>query len=466
MAGFVLQSILTDDESSFVLESNLTEVPTDLEVDYDIDSGNIDPTEITLSDAGTSTPTLGVKPRLTSGTGWDGHVHWFFALNGAEGRQPTITVDNTERRLSTTMSASWRPLYSYDLETWTPASSFTALTSPPRLQFQFPSPFTQNRVYIADHPVFTQQHAEDFAAELIADTSGFVSVSAEADGSGVLGLSPAEDNDLGTPVGGNPIFGFILADMSTPTTDGGVKRDLVVDSGMHAGEVVDGWPLRAMARWFISDMSAEAVAFRANWRLLLYFNMNPNGRKGGSGRGVWRTGEDPNRDWAGVGAWSLAENIYVRDGILADVVNYTAHICLHAVADSTSFPHGYYRDDVEDALNDEFKVFFDIRDPGTLAYEVSTAEDTVGEWAAAQGAKFVLVSEPGSRLNQTVARHEEAGVHYLEALTDLDADGWFYDSVGLEVQSLYKIAGLANKDVQLQYKIIDYIRRRRLLLGA
>lgn len=390
-----------------------------ISVDHDLDAGNINPAQTVIAGADTATPAISLEPRLP------GHVHWFFALDGALGKQPTITVSNLRRQNATTMASSWRPVYSYDLVTWHQASGFTALTSPARVQFQFGAAFSEDRVYIADHPVFRKADFDLLAAEMAADPTGLVHLSASASAGGVIGTTPSENDDLGRAVGANSIYGFRLEDESTTTTDGNPRRELVVTCGIHPGEVIDGWYLRGIVDYFLNDVSATGVAFRRNWRVLAYFSLTPNGRKGGHWRTNFRNSEDPNRDWGGTSAWSLYENATVRDAIIADAVSHDVHLDLHSGSSSDVVTRIFYRNDIPSALYSAFKSAFDARDTSSLLMQASTADNTVGEWAKGRGAKLVIISEPGSRTSATVERYGQIATNYIGAVADLDAAGWF-----------------------------------------
>lgn len=390
-----------------------------ISVDHDLDAGNINPTQTLITGADTATPSISLVPRTP------GHVHWFFALDGASGKQPTITVSNALRQNATTMASSWRPVYSYDLVTWHQATGFTALTSPARVQFQFDAAFVEDRVYIADHPVFRCADFDALAAEMAADSTGLIHLSASASAGGVIGTTPSENDDLGRAVGANSIYGFRLEDESATTTDGKPRRELVVTCGIHPGEVIDGWYLRGIVDYFLNDVSATGIAFRRNWRVLAYFSLTPNGRKGGHWRTNFRSSEDPNRDWGGTSAWSLYENATVRDAIIADAVSHDVHLDLHSGSSSDVVTRIFYRTDITSALYSAFKSAFDARDTASLLMQASTADNTVGEWAKGRGAKLVIISEPGSRTSATVERYGQIATNYIGAIADLDAAGWF-----------------------------------------
>ncbi|WP_287365122.1 M14-type cytosolic carboxypeptidase [Thauera sp.] len=426
-------------------------------VAHDLDAGNINPALTVITNATASEPEVSVKPRATVGATGSGHVHWFFALTGANGKRPTITVDNSARRLNTTMVSSWRPVYSYDLETWYQATAFTALTSPTRVQFQFPDAFTADTVYIADHPVFQQAGFDALAAELAADSTGLVHLSASAGAGGVIGTTPSEADDIGRAAGGNSIYGFRLEDESAVTTDGEPRRELVVTCGMHAGEVIDGWFLRALVDYFLNNVSATGIAFRKNWRVLTYFAITPNGRKGGNWRGNFRDTEDPNRDWVGAGAFSLYETTTVRNAILADTTRRDVLLDFHSDAASSVVPRIYSRSDLHAGIYTAFKVAFDARDGSSLTMDPSTATGTIGEWFAANGAKLVITSEPGTRTSTSIARYEQIATSYVDSVVDLDAAGWFAISADLSASAGLAAGGTATIAASLALSAVGLV---------
>jgi hypothetical protein len=153
---------------------------------HDMDSGNINPSSIVLGDEETTTPTAYVAPRTP-------HIHWLFGLTGVLGKRPIITVNNSQRFLSTAMLSSWNPVWSYDQITWTPFDTpHVALTSPVRVQFQHSVPFTSDTVYVADHPVFRYADFQALATTLATDSSGLITPSLVGNSAGQIGTTQAE----------------------------------------------------------------------------------------------------------------------------------------------------------------------------------------------------------------------------------------------------------------------------------
>lgn len=404
---------------------------------HDLDAGNISPFTSVLADGETSEPTVYAVPR-------DKQVHWFFGLTGANGKRPIITVSNDLRQNAKTMEGGgWAPVYSYDQLTWHSFDSgFAALSTPTRVQFQHSAPFAADTVYIADHPVHRHQEAVSLAAQLNADTSGLVHVSSVADSAGVIGTTPAELDDLGRSVGGNLMWGFRLEDESLVTLDGGPRREIILTCGTHPGEIIDGWFLRGAIDWYLHGTGDNAERLRANFRLLVYFGITPNGRRGGEWRSNFERSGDPNRNWV---AFTLYETQRVRDAIAADSSRVDIHIDFHSASNSFKPSRIFTMPEPsseESARYLALKAAFDSVDAETLdliamPLSLSTSNTTGNGHTRTTYGAFSFVSEPGTRRSATVARYRDVGAHYLEALTIMDDAGEWYVDDGFSL-----IAGL------------------------
>lgn len=426
-----------------------------LTVQHDIDTGNIDPAGVTVTNGASSTPTVALRPRyvpmqnVVTNFGAQGHngdggcwIHFHFRLDHANGKQPTFTFETAWRWWSDggtgyPYASSWRPVYSYDLETWTPVTNAPSnLTSPARKSWQFDSAFTQDTVYVADHPVWTYAHFEALAAALVADSSGLVHLSAAADGDGVIGQSPAETDDLGRAVGGHDMFGFRIEDTSyTTAADGGPKRVAVLDAGLHGGEMLDGFGLLGFINWALTDSGSNAVAFRRNWRVFLYFGLNPNGRFGGAYSGHWdansRNVVNTNRDWNDSTGFGYQESQVVRDAVNADIggagsgARIDAALSFHSSIAATKALNaqvysasGFYWQALKTAIETVDSDTLDLTD-------VSATTNTTSHWLISRGAKLGGAIEPALNPYTSRARLEEIGAHYAEALQLMQADGVF-----------------------------------------
>jgi hypothetical protein len=421
--------------------------PTAFAVLHDMDSGNINPASTVLGDEETSTPTAYVAPRTP-------HIHWLFGLTGVLGKRPIVTVNNSNRFLSTAMLASWNPVFSYDQITWTPFDTpHVALTGPVRVQFQHSEAFTSDTVYIADHPVFRFADFQTLATQLATNSSGLVMPSNVGNSAGVIGTTQAELGPGSRIVGNNPIWGFRFNDPSVTTTDGGPRREIIITCGIHAGEVIDGWFLKGILDWYLNGSGTKHARFRANFRLLVYFALTPNGRRAGNYRVNPTRSTDPNRDWL---SFSLNESRIVRDAILADAVRGDVHIDLHSSASRDLDVHVYTPPSPtgeEVARQAAFKAAFDAADSGTMASSLVPLTDAVANTTSTGFSRrtygsFAVLSEPGTRRARTAARDAEIGAHYTEAIVTMDEDGAWWSDDGLALIANVGATGTVTADLQ------------------
>jgi hypothetical protein len=446
MTGFVLQSILTTDELAYVLQS--IDAGLSIELLWDFDSANIDETVFVVTDADSETPTIELKVRTTTYAAispdarW---VHFLFGLTGVNGKRPIFEIETTSRHLEATYLSSWRPHYnenSWDADSWLPADGFTPLTEPRRVRFQFQNAFTQDTVYIGDHQAYRVADFSALAASLVADTSGYVSVSSAADVNGVIGTSPAEDDERERPIGEHDIYGFVLSSTES-TDDGGPKRWMVVDCGIHSGEVLDGWPLEGIIDFYVNGVGSQADKIRANWNVGLYFCLTPNGRFGGHMRTNFRSTKDPNRDWGDSGSFALAESVIVRDAILADLDGATEDIglSLHTASGRDATTTIFRSTDISDqTVQTAWLDNLDTADSTTWTRVDTNINSSVTGWHAARGALVSVVSEFSTRTTASVTRYKQIGQRYLEATALVDAEGLFFQGFELESGS-FSLAG-------------------------
>lgn len=385
----------------------------DLVIDYDIDTGNV-------NNANRVIDGLRIVNGRVSCEVTRSHFHWLFALDKAKGRRPTITVAYSTR----TRSPGWKPFYSADGWSWVQAETSAVLPSPNRVEFRFPHAFPSDRVWIADKPVFTQWHFDQLATLLSADTSGRVSPSVAANSAGVILTTRAGTNQWGTQIGGNQVYGFVLEDTSLTPAMGVRKRELVLTCGVHAGEVEDGWYLKGAIDFFLGGTGAAAEQLRREWRLVIYFAVNPNGRRAGLARlSTYNVAEDPNRDWTGAESRTFDETAAIQDAAALDAQYHDAHIDFHSVEGTEAV--GYYRrSEIPLATYQAFAAAFTANSGYSISGGVSTSERTIGEWAYLQrGAAFVLISEPGNANGLPAETMQGFGKSYMVALMQIHTDG-------------------------------------------
>lgn len=419
--------------SSTVFETD--EAGVALEVVWDIDAGCVDPTTVNVINPESDEPIIELSPRRTAGGNNPGvarWIHFYFKLENAEGKRPIFRV-NVNSRWTNHESASyqpgWRPVFTTDHVGWEQAPSRTIVSN--IAEWQFSEPFDTHEVYVADHPTFRLQDFNELAQVLATDTSGLVTPSAGGAGTGVIGTSPNETDDLSRQVGGNDLYGFVLGD-SRPTDDGGPKRWMVVDCGIHPGERLDGFPLKGIIDFYLNGTGPAAEKMRANWRVGVYFALTPNGIKGGHWRSNWRVTKDPNRDWGGTGSFTMVESIRFRDAILADLSGAVPDVCvsLHTAAARETvfniFDNSASRPDPT-VQNAWLTALDDVAGAPRVHVSNNIPESVTG-WYTSLGAPVTVISEFGTRTSTPVGDYIEAGKQFLEATAAVDAQGLFYDS--------------------------------------
>lgn len=404
-----------------------------LQIEWLIDTGCIDPGSINIINPSSSEPVVEFKPRITNGTTW---IFFHCKLVNAKGKRPTFRV-NIDKRWTGNIEymADWRPVYTADHLDWVSAPSRTIVDK--IAEWQFSAPFTDNEVYVADHPVYRKGAFDELATRLLADQSGLVSVSAGADAAGVIGVTPAETDDLSRQVGGNNQYGFVLGD-NRPTTDGGPKRWLIVDCGVHAGEILDGWVLEGIIDYFIDGTGADANRLRANWNIGLYFAVTPNGRLSGHWRGnpsMNRT-KDPNRDWGDTGAFFLTESRNVRNAILTDLDGgqHQAGLSLHTAAGAAAVEsiwpwEGSWEDGDGPVVQAAWDNALDALSGISWNRKPTSVTSMVTGWHAANGAKLASLIEIGTRQSRPVQHYRDCGGWAVQAISAVDAQGLFYQPI-------------------------------------
>lgn len=386
----------------------------DLLIEYDIDAGNINSANRVID--GLRIVNGRVSCEVTRI-----NFHWMFALHKAKGRRPTVNVAYTTRL----RPSGWKPFYSADGWTWVQAETSVVLSSPNRVEFQFPHAFPADRVWIADKPVFTQWHFDQLAASLLADTSGRVSPSAAANSAGVILTTRAGTNPWGTQIGGNSIYGFVLEDSALTPSMGARKRNLVITCGVHAGEVEDGWVLRGILNFWLNGVGPAADQFRREWRVVTYFAVNPNGRRAGLSRGnTYNTSEDPNRDWHGAGMRTFDETAAVQDACALDVPYHDVHFDLHSREGAGAV--GYYRRTEFPLISyQDFVLAFTADSGYSMTGGVSTAENTIGDWAVlGRGALWTITVEMGNAEGTPAETLESFGKSLAVALMANHTNGY------------------------------------------
>jgi hypothetical protein len=280
------------------------------------DSHNAHPTHSSVTDPGTTSPTVNVEVRVVY-TGWR---QFLFRLTSAAGKRPLFRITNPVDCVDT-FRTSWRPWYSYDGVTWLRFDQ-APTNNGSSWDFQHSAPFTGDTVYVAYQPAWPVSRAPWLIGELQALDADLVHALPSAPGFEFPTLLSPQVDELGQTVPGQKMHAFGVWDDALQPLDGSAKRIAVIVSGTHAGEHVGSWAMEGFTR-FLFGGSAQATALLRNFRFLIYPCVNPMGRVMGHYRGQRQPGNytlDPNRDWPEDNSASIFQSTqFLRAMIAADV---------------------------------------------------------------------------------------------------------------------------------------------------
>lgn len=403
-----------------------------------IDAGNIDPATVSILNAASASPTVTVAHRTAAGN-WR---HFLFAVENAVGKTPIFRMTMAGRAFSgSSFTTEFLPHWTTDFVTWHSAPSRTIGTY---MQWTFTEPLPAGRVYVASSPMGRQADAVLLRDELLTSYSTIAAPAASANAlTAIYATTPAETDDLGRAVGGNPQYAVKLA-WGGATTDGKRKRKLVMFAGMHsAGEHHSWYPFKSALAWMLDSASPEAVAFRSNWDVWLYWNVTPNGLLGGSSRLNFRTSTDPNRSFVLSGSGGLTETNNLRAAVEDD---------LGGAADALLSWHGSARSSIRfivTLMSPDYdagtrspivQAFIDegIARMGATEYvDYSSITGSDFWWAREKlGAKISFPVECQYRGNTSLAEYTLTGESWIQSLQAVDAQGLFLPPIDLAGASL------------------------------
>lgn len=413
--------------------SSYAETEVAITVVTDIEAGNVDAAKVTITNATSASPIVYADTRShASVVTWR---HFLFAVENAAGKTPIFQFNRaTKYDPSVTPATGFKPYWTQDFITWTQAPARTLVGgSSGYIEWQFTDPLPAGRVYIASHPLGRLTEVNAYAANLLTTYPTIWAPTPSANASGVYFTSPAETDDLGRQVGGNPMHA-LKASWPGPTTDGGPKRKLVMMSGIHAAGEQPSWIMgRYALEWMMLDASVEAQNFRKNFDIYWYAALMPNSIVGGSYRKPFRSTQDPNRDWYLDSATSvLAEITATANAIVADTGGTAdAVITWHGFGNmSGKFIAGLYVDDplapspAPDALFESVgETIF-----GEAAQMLpSNTTGTDCWWGKAKlGAKISYGAELGQNGDNSLATIQQIGESWAKTLQAVDAQALFY----------------------------------------
>ncbi|HSW65271.1 MAG TPA: M14-type cytosolic carboxypeptidase [Dissulfurispiraceae bacterium] len=279
------------------------------------DTLNAHPTNSSVTDANTDTPTVNVSVRVIY-TAWRQFV---FKLENASGKRPVIKITNPSDCVDT-FRTSWRPWYSYDGLTWlrfdTPPVNNTSTWD-----FQHSAAFTGDDVWIAYQPAWPVSRAPWLIGELQSLNADLVHELSSAPDFEHGTVLTAQTDELGNAVPGQKMYAFGVWDDTLQPVDSSAKRIAVIVSGTHAGEHVGSWAMEGFVR-FLFGGSAQAATLLRNFKFFIYPLVNPMGRYMGHYRGQRQVGSytlDPNRDWPADNSASIFQSTqFLRAMMVAD----------------------------------------------------------------------------------------------------------------------------------------------------
>lgn len=290
------------------------------------DSLNTNPTGSSITGADTASPSVTIKVRAQSvstpgpwpesGSKWR---NFLFRLQNAAGKIVSFRLNPAD--YVATITASWRPWYSYDNVTWQRWPTAPVLNSG---FWEFGGvEFTSDTVHIGFQPGYPMSRVLALIAELAASHPDYVHPLRSTGPGWVARMLPAQTDELGNTVPSQPFYSYGIWDRTAFPDDGTPKRTVIVTNGTHPGEHVGDWMLEGFLRYLCSS-DAKAVALRKNFQFFVYPNVNPTGRYGGHWRGQWEPTaptKNSNRDFSnyyGVEPFQLPSSRALRDALILD----------------------------------------------------------------------------------------------------------------------------------------------------
>lgn len=282
-----------------------------ISITNDHHGGCVDPVSLVVDTSNPSEPTIQLTPYVNSWTST--YWGWGTRLHGVNGTRPKIRPTDAERYFSISPE---KIFYSYSIDGPYVASN-TGVDLGAYHEFQFPSAFTQDSVYIWQQVPNTPNVVAYLAASVLASPYGH-RIQADLDYTvdptpGVIGTSVPQYSTMwwGKAIPNAPIYGFRIAD-DNRTTAGGKRRCITI-AGQHAGEWNGASVHRHFVEWLINaqdggDANQQAAYdLLGTWEFLMFPMMNPLGAYVGMHRGTPESGDgqtgwnvylDPNRTWS------------------------------------------------------------------------------------------------------------------------------------------------------------------------
>lgn len=435
----------------------------------EFDSGNVSQSLSSITGPDTSNPVFVIEHRTATDVSPSGWRYITFAGDQLGGKSCEVVLNRDKmREKSTGLDAGWMMAYTTDLAddtSWVYADGRSLVGgSTGTIEFVFNGPLPSGVVYFSTHPLKQNSYAAAFASELLASYSSVASPTGSADSfagsstAGVYNVTPAENDERGSPVGENDQFAIKL-EFGGSTTDGKPKRKLLNLAGIHAaGEHFSWLPFESFVRELLDGTSAEASRIRSNFDVYLYFNATPNGIEAGMARWNPSRSKDPNRDFIDKDLQEIAALTAAGEADTGGAID--AFISWHTFAVYQSL----YVAATEDTKTAGTQAMLDnlatvsgesvINPTGSLGvYDISWGKNILG-------AKASVAAELGMRATTDAAAARKVGVDWLETLSLTDEQGYLASTevagdASHQAQSathsatgLREVTGSANHQVQ------------------
>lgn len=366
------------------------------------DSGSLDWATI---DGSTVTLRPRTYPFNNQTTAWWNH----FRIDGAAGYTLTFVFETTGLYLHGHLSAS-RYVVSYDRQNWQLVDS----TSGSGSSYTFTHTFTSNSAWLAygiPYPV-----ARIAASVERWKKNEFVTATPSANSdlmltntaTGEVWLTPGGANETGFAIPSHPLYAFQITD---PRVASGLKSNVVIMAGNHAGEPVGNHVMEGLVDWLLGD-SPRAMALRRAANLLIYPMADPDGRYGGYSRSNQLLPDgNHNYEWDVASTGTLPEVDRMKEAMRRDCnTNAVFFLDLH----NQELPNDHYMYVNDGWQNTPFVLGMqNYFSPFRL--EISTTWDTcvAKSWAKASSgglnAANSFTMEPGSSPLATADVYHEYG---------------------------------------------------------
>ncbi len=359
-----------------------------------------------------------------------GKWRWvYFKASGVNGQAPNFKIStNFAGGSAAIANSNFR--YSLDNEDWLPFDN--SGISGGTFNFSNNAAFNQNDVWVAQSIPYSYGRAADQVSQY--KLSPYVSPTISSDANLVIGQSPGGIDDLGRTINPRDLWGFKVTDNAVPSAG---KTQIVLASGLHAGEVLGNHTLEGTINFLLSN-DPRAAELRKTSEFFIYPMLNPDGRFAGNNRATIATpNSDPNRNWSPTfpgKTWFGEPEIQLSgEAMMADLhtatggtaeyfIDYHSTITTSANANDFMFLHpekGHTADPFWTNLLDETSTV-------SFLQSTSTGPTTANFGEIELGAGFDATFETAFHPTRGVAYYEElgkdVGVAFFKALARINAD--------------------------------------------